>query len=146
MMMESHANSAEAREISRIAAAPDFPFAPTCCTASARIEDHHALAAKVGQLDCPWVVTYDGVAAIRERLYPLHRRMFYGLSYSAQRRHKGDEVMFLSDRLELPNTWQSGQPIKLSGQRPHLVYGRIESMKPHTEMKEGRRAKHSGVT
>ena len=102
------------------------------------IEDHHALAAQVGQLDCPWVVTYDRVAAIRERLYPQHRRMFYGLSYSTQRRHKGDEVMFLSDRLELPNTWQSGQPIKLSGKRPHLVYGRIESMKPHTEMNEGR--------
>ena len=94
----------------------------------------------------PYHMNDKGVAAIRERLYPLHRRMFYGLSYSAQRRHKGDEVMFLSDRLELPNTWQSGQPIKLSGQRPHLVYGRIESMKPHTEMNEGQRAKHSAVT
>ena len=110
------------------------------------IEDHHALAAQVGQLDCPWVVTYDRVAAIRERLYPQHRRMFYGLSYSTQRRHKGDEVMFLSDRLELPNTWQSGQPIKLSGQRPHLVYGRIESMKPHTEMNKGRAALRSMAT
>ena len=99
-------------------------------------DGHLALATRVAQLDCPWVVTYDG-AAVRERLYPLQRRLFYGLSYSAQGRRRGDEVMFLSDQLQLPKTWQGVEPIKLSGERRHPIYGRIENMKPHAEMHEG---------
>ena len=103
------------------------------------IAGHRALATRIAQLNCPWVVTYDG-AAVRERLYPLQRRLLYGLSYSAQGRHRGDEVMFLSDHLELPESWQRGEPIKLSGERRHVVYGRIDNMKPHAEMHEGQSA------
>ena len=94
------------------------------------IDGHRELAARVGQLGEPWVVTYDS-AAVRERLYPLQRRLRYRLSYSAQGRHKGDEVMFLGDGLRLPEEWQGGQLFRLSGERPHVVYGKLENMWPH---------------
>ena len=93
------------------------------------IDGHRELAARVGQLGEPWVVTYDS-AAVRERLYPLQRRLRYRLSYSAQGRHKGDEVMFLADGLTLPEEWQGGRLFRLSGARRHVVYGRLETMRP----------------
>ena len=89
------------------------------------IDDHHQLAARVGQLSDPWVVTYDS-AAVQERLHASRRRLRYRLSYSAQGRHKADEVMFLADGLTLPEPWRSGQLFKLSGGRRHSVYGRLE--------------------
>ena len=96
------------------------------------IQGHRELADRIGQLGEPWVVTYDS-AAVGERLYPLQRRLRYRLSYSAQGRHKGHEVMFLADGLRLPEEWQADRPFRLSGERQHVVYGRLENMKPHSK-------------
>jgi hypothetical protein len=64
--------------------------------------------------------------------------MVYGLSYSAQDRYDGREVMFFADRLQLPAPWLKSNRILMSPERSgHPVYGKMENMKPHPEMTEG---------
>ncbi len=101
------------------------------------VKGHLELAAQVSTLQLPWVVTYDR-AAIRHNLYAGHRRIVYGLNYSANGRHQGKEVMFLSNRLNLPGAWRPSVPISMAANgSQHPVYGMMEAMKPHPEMIEG---------
>ena len=65
--------------------------------------DHAGVAAEVGHLDRPWIVSYDDAPEIR-RLYAAHRRIVYGLDYSAADRYQGAEVMFFSGGLVIPKT------------------------------------------
>jgi DNA adenine methylase len=89
------------------------------------LDDHRRLAAKVSRLKVPWVVTYDR-GAVKLGIYPSQRRLTYGLSYSAQSRYEGREVMFFADHLKLPPSWQKSGRIALSpAASPFPVYGRF---------------------
>jgi len=48
-----------------------------------------------------WIVSYDDAAQIAE-MYAAYRSMTYRLSYSAQERVKGAEIIFFSDNLVIP--------------------------------------------
>jgi len=64
-------------------------------------EDHERIAALVGTIKQPWIVSYDYVPAI-ERMYEEYRQRPYGIHYSAQARYRGTEVMVFSRQLRIP--------------------------------------------
>jgi len=76
-------------------------------------------------------VTYD-YSAVRHNLYSKYRRISYGLQYTANDRHEGKEVMFLSNGLIFPTDWRAKMPILMSnGSRKNAeVHGLIERRKP----------------
>jgi len=49
----------------------------------------------------PWVVSYDNAPEIRD-MYKGKMELTYGLSYSAQERYLGDEVMYFKSRMKVP--------------------------------------------
>jgi DNA adenine methylase len=102
------------------------------------LDGHRALASRVARLEQPWVVTYD-YAAVQADLYRTRHRLVYGLHYSAQGRHKGQEVMFLSDRLRLPSAWFQPGTIQMarSGSE-YPMYGKIETVEPHPPDRPGK--------
>lgn len=63
--------------------------------------DHRSIAKRILQLGHAWIVTYDYAPEIMN-LYRTCHSYRYSLSYSAQRRFRGQEVMFLSKDLRLP--------------------------------------------
>ncbi|WP_082568073.1 DNA adenine methylase [Pelomonas sp. Root1217] len=67
-------------------------------------QDHLAIARLLQsrQFRRPWLVSYDNVNEIRQ-MYELSRGLSYGLSYTAQQRYIGSEVMFFSQRLSVPD-------------------------------------------
>lgn len=64
--------------------------------------DHSHIAELIARLKTPWIVSYDDVDEIR-RLYLPYQLVEYDLSYSAQDRYRGQEVLFASDDLILPD-------------------------------------------
>jgi DNA adenine methylase len=65
------------------------------------LDDHEHVAAIVQGIRRPWVVTYDYDPMLL-RLYRGRRRIVYSLSYHAQTRYRGSEIMFFSDDLDVP--------------------------------------------
>ncbi len=64
--------------------------------------DHKAIASILASLQGPaWVVTYDAAPQVM-RLYRGYQRIRYDLSYSAQDRYRGSEVMFFSHAISRP--------------------------------------------
>lgn len=63
--------------------------------------DHESVAKLVHSLKHPWIVSYDDVSEIRF-LYKSFRHISYGLNYSAQNRYRGKEIMFFSEKLNIP--------------------------------------------
>jgi len=67
-----------------------------------RHEDHVEIAQLVNSLlDRYWIVSYDHAPEICD-LYQNRRSIAYSLSYSAQDRYRGSEIMFFSDRVSVP--------------------------------------------
>lgn len=64
-------------------------------------DDHATIANIIGRVRVPWIVSYDAVPEIAE-MYRSHMVIEYGLSYSAQRRYSGHELMFFRDGLKRP--------------------------------------------
>lgn len=67
-------------------------------------DDHVAIAKKLQQrsFGWPWVVSYDNTEEIRA-MYHFTQSLSYGLNYTAQRRYVGNEVMFFSQNLVVPD-------------------------------------------
>lgn len=67
--------------------------------------DDHVAIAKVIQkkkFKWPWVVSYDNAEEICA-MYQLSKSLSYGVNYTAQRRYIGNEVMFFSQSLVVPD-------------------------------------------
>lgn len=66
--------------------------------------DHVAIAKKLQQksFKWPWVVSYDNVEEICA-MYQMSQSLSYGLNYTAQRRYVGNEVMFFSRNVMVPD-------------------------------------------
>lgn len=65
--------------------------------------DHIKIAKRVIRLRTKnWIVSYDNAPEVQP-MYAKFRNIIYGLSYSAQERHKGSEIMFFSDSLTIPD-------------------------------------------
>lgn len=64
-------------------------------------QDHARIADVIQALDCSWVVSYDYHPRLLD-LYADRRCLVYQLSYHAQDRYKGREVIFFSDNLKIP--------------------------------------------
>ena len=104
------------------------------------LDGHRELARYVTKLRGPWIATYD-YSAVRHGLYGGHRRIAYGLNYSAQGRYQGREVMFLSPGLGLPEEWAHSGTFLISARSSrHPVYAKMETVKPEPEMIEGKEA------
>jgi len=67
-------------------------------------DDHAAIAKVIQQKEfkLPWLVSYDNVEEICA-MYRMSQSLSYGLNYTAQRRYVGNEVMFFSQNLTVPD-------------------------------------------
>jgi len=63
--------------------------------------DHYEISKKIPGVKQYWIITYDNVEPIKE-LYSDYTTIEYNLSYSAQRRYRGKEVLIADPKLILP--------------------------------------------
>lgn len=63
--------------------------------------DHYKISQAITKIKQYWVVTYDNVEPIR-KLYSNFKIIDFTLSYTAQRRYDGKEVLIIDPKLELP--------------------------------------------
>ncbi|MDR6153870.1 DNA adenine methylase [Acidovorax delafieldii] len=73
-------------------------------------DDHKEIAACVENIAQQWMVSYDDAPAIRD-FYSKYTCLTYSLSYSAQKRYRGTEVLFLGPKLISPGLQGSMQEI-----------------------------------
>lgn len=77
-------------------------------------EDHVRIAKLVvSRIKQPWIVSYDNTPQITE-IYSGFRNIKYDLSYSAQERYSGSEIIFFSRELKIPTVNNPSQ-VKLPG-------------------------------
>ena len=83
-------------------------------------EDHIKIAKLVSRhIKQPWIVSYDAAPEILD-LYGRYRSIQYNLSYSAQERYAGTEIMYFSRNLIIPVVTHPAQ-VKMANQgRPLL--------------------------
>lgn len=65
-------------------------------------ENHSIIAESMKEINSPWITSYDASPEIMQ-MYSQYRRIDYQLSYSASRRASGNEVMFFSPSLKIPD-------------------------------------------
>lgn len=82
--------------------------------------DHAEIASLVGTIPHPWIVSYDAAQEIRH-LYEGHESIDYSLSYSAQSRYRGTELMFFKPGVVPPQvqspagvSWKTVDDARLS--------------------------------
>jgi DNA adenine methylase len=63
--------------------------------------DHAKIAGLAGTISQPWIASYDNAPEVCD-LYAKFRQQTFGLSYSANARYDGTEVMIFSDGLTIP--------------------------------------------
>ena len=85
-------------------------------------DDHVAIADLIKSFTTPWMVTYDDVKQICA-MYAGGSHLNYGLSYSAQDRYKGSEVMFYSDGLNVPDV---EDPARIRKQEFNMLQRELE--------------------
>lgn len=66
-------------------------------------DDHIAISKTIQSknFEWPWMVSYDNAEEIC-LMYQLSRSLTYGLNYTAQRRYVGNEIMFFSQGINIP--------------------------------------------
>ncbi len=83
-------------------------------------DDHRQIADLVIlRVRQPWVVSYDAAPEITE-LYREHPHLLYNISYSAQDRYAGAEVLFYSRQLQVPSVQNPAAVKMLALQRSLL--------------------------
>lgn len=87
---------------------PYFKKGPKLYTNFYKPDDHARLAAKVLEINLPWVVTYDDVSDIR-RLYRDRRQYAFGINYSLNEKRVGAELLVVSKGLRVPVEIRKGQ-------------------------------------
>ena len=65
-------------------------------------KDHVLIAKTLEDVKHPWIVSYDDTEEIRE-IYKPYRQDKYFLSYTAQEKRKGSEVMIYGPTIEIPS-------------------------------------------
>ncbi|HFQ4959181.1 TPA: DNA adenine methylase [Vibrio vulnificus] len=65
-------------------------------------EDHVQIAQTLDTVNKPWIVSYDNVEEIKE-IYSKYRTDEYFLSYTAQQKKKGAEIMIYGPSISTPN-------------------------------------------
>ena len=67
-----------------------------------QFKDHKSIAELITKVDKNWIVSYDNVPEIKT-LYSGYNNIVYKLKYSASKIHEGEEIMFFSDSVKIPN-------------------------------------------
>lgn len=65
-------------------------------------DNHVEIAGALRHVDRPWIVSYDNVPEIKE-IYSQYRQDEYFLSYTAQEKRKGSEVMIYGPMIKTPS-------------------------------------------